>query len=552
MSTMHERLARRSIDRTIPPRGVEETPLGGTGRIFCLCITALCFVVCTNPAAAQSTWPQLAGSSSRDSTAGAGPKSLGAPAWIVSADQSGSAITFLGQNGPVVTRDLVLAVGSTGPVNARVYKLVATDRRKGTVAWTHTIATPQLESFSTPAVDERNGECIVASGSTVAAVDLISGSPRWSATLEHPVVNASVAITEDTPFRGRAFITDYDGYGTDAHLYCINLDPRLGQLNPFDPGGIVWSTPIGGASGASPAYSQGRVVVATVGEFGESPGVVMCFDAAATSQPSPIWTAVNPQETGYFGGLSIARGAVFASSYSFFGGTTSSNLVKLSLKDGSLLWSAPCNRSASIPIPLPAKPGQTEPRVLLSGGLLGFGTRPTVQLFTDHDSHATLDWESSTATWTDTNGNGRIDSGEYLSIGGWSHQPVVSTIGGLRAFVGTLSAASGSGTGTACTKLTQINLNALPATSGFIISQAAGCGSTPAIADSNLYTIGAAGLYAFGPAPLQYDVDGDGQVNIEDLYAWEQHWGSRDIDQNGIIDEHDHELLIGKIREGER
>ena len=531
---------------------MEEPPLGGAGRNG---LAAMSFIaallVAASHANAQSTWPQLAGHASRVAIGPSGPKALGLPSWVVSADQSGNAITFLGQSGPVVTRDHVLAIGSTGPANARVYKLVAIDRRKGHVTWTRTIATPQLESFSTPAIDERNAVCIVATGSTVAAFDLSTGNPSWTAALVHPVVNASIVIADDSPGRRRAFLTDYDGYGIDAHLYCINLDHPLPPLNPFEPGEIVWTAPIGGASGASPACADGRVYVATVGEFGLTGGTIMCFDALATDTPQPIWTSSNPLDIGFFGGLCVSGDAVFAASYSFFGGTASSNLVKLSAKDGSPLWSVPCNRSASIPIPLPPKPGQSEPRVLLSGGLSGFGTRPTLQLFTDHDSHATLEWESSTATWIDANANGQMDPGEYLSIGGWSHQPVVSTIAGLRAFVGTLSSASGSGTGTACMTLTQIDLNTLPAPGGFVVSQAAACGSSPAIADANLYTIGAQGLYAFGPTPPQFDVDADGQVNIEDLYAWEQGWGQRDVDQNGQVEADDRDLLIAELRRDE-
>lgn len=543
-----------STHRSTPPRGVEETPLGGAGRKGAIAAMVLfaAALSAAGTARAQSAWTQLAGQATKVAISPSGPKALAQPSWIVSTDQAGNVITFAGQSSPVVSRDLIVATGKIGPPNARIHKLVAIDRRKGAVVWTRTIAAPQLESFSAPAIDERNSVCMVASGSVVAAFDLSTGEPRWTAPLAHPVVNASIVIADGPLCRRRAFITDYDGYGIDARLYCINLDPQAGNLNPFTPGEIVWSAPIGGASGASPAYAQGHVYVATVGEFGVTGGVVMCFDALATQTPDPLWTSANPLDIGYFGGLCVSGDAVFAASYSFFGGTSSSNLVKLSAKDGTPLWSVPCNRSASIPIPLPPRPGQSEPRVLLSGGLSGFGTRPTLQLFTDHGSSASLDWESSTATWFDANGNGNIDPGEYLSVGGWSHQPVVSTISGLRAFVGTLSAAAGSGTGTACTMLTQIDLNTLPAAGGFIVSQATGCGSSPALADSNLYTIGALGLYAFGPTPPQFDVDGDGQVNIEDLYAWEQGWGHRDVDQNGKVETHDRDILITELRRGER
>ena len=44
------------------------------------------------------------------------------------------------------------------------------------------------------------------------------------------------------------------------------------------------------------------------------------------------------------------------------------------------------------------------------------------------------------------------------------------------------------------------------------------------------------------------DVNLDGMVDVEDLYAWEQGRGVRDIDRNGAADGHDRDWLVGIIR----
>src|SRR5690606_6027006 len=95
------------------------------------------------------------------------------------------------------------------------------------------------------------GQVITASGRFVTAFDLGTGSLRWQTELGRNVVNASPLVVEDS---GRLFITDYDGFGLSARLYCIDLGPP-------NPGAILWSVTIGGSSGNSPAYADGRVFV---------------------------------------------------------------------------------------------------------------------------------------------------------------------------------------------------------------------------------------------------------------------------------------------------
>ena len=111
-------------------------------------------------------------------------------------------------------------------------------RRRESVRFSAPVDTPALDSWSTPLIDESNERLIVASGETVTAFEAETGVPAWSATLEMDVVNASPLVTSDLGPADRLFLTDADGFLTQGggNLYCINIDPRDAQTNPFDPG----------------------------------------------------------------------------------------------------------------------------------------------------------------------------------------------------------------------------------------------------------------------------------------------------------------------------
>src|SRR5262245_28418383 len=116
-------------------------------------------------------WPMFAGGPSRNALADSGPASIASPSWVFSLDLSGNPITFVGQTGPVVSRDLVMAVGSiTPPERARQWALYAVNRRTGALAWRATLPTPALDSWSTPALDLQHGSVVVASGTFLTAL----------------------------------------------------------------------------------------------------------------------------------------------------------------------------------------------------------------------------------------------------------------------------------------------------------------------------------------------------------------------------------------------
>lgn len=502
-------------------------------------VTAGCLVAPI--ASAQTFWTHFARSEARTGLVGewgVAAVNVATPLWIASTDDAGLTITFNGQSGPVVDRERVYALGSSGGAS----RVFAMRRADGACLWSAVVPNPASDSWSTPALDEAAGTVIISAGNKVLSLDARTGATLWTVTLSRNVVNASPLVTPTVP--RRVFVTDADGFGMSGRLYCINADRFDAALNPFQPGEVLWSTIIGGTSGNTPAFADGRVIVATVGEFGFSAGAVLAFDASATTEHSPLWAFENGEPTGFFGGVCASGDAVYAATYAFSGGQSAGNLVKLGLSSGSPIWSIASNRTDATPIALP------NGRIALSGGLAGFGASPSIQLFVDHGSTATMAWDSAIATWSDTNSNGVRDPGEYLSIGGWTHQPAAFMHGGgTRLLVGTLP--PGSGTAAACTHLRIIDLAVAPSSPSFVTTTFAGAGSTPAVVGASVYTNGASGLHAFGP---KFDVNSDGVIDIEDLYAWESpeaFVAYRDVDRDGDTDQTDRAVLIEELRRDE-
>jgi len=499
-------------------------------------------LLCCSAALAQATFPTLASDSARTATTSLPFPSLTSPSWTCSKDENNRTITFVARAGVAVGLHFVYTTGSVNEPGGTVWKLFAISRRTGTIAWSIPIDAPELESIATPTIDERGASVIASGGSSLYCVSLYTTMLHWSTQLDNPIVNASPVIARTWRGAGRLFITDYDGFGDAASLYSISIDPSSAS-NPHQPGDILWAAPIGASSGNSPAYDANtdRVFVAAVGLYASNPGKIFAFPAHASGDntgtpPNPLWTFTNPTSNSFFGSLSLdaSNDAIYAATYGFFGGTTSGNLIKLRASNGAQQWTVNCNRSASIPIRLPGN------RLALSTGIQGFGSVPSLQIFSSAASAASLIWSSHTRTWTDTNHNSIIDSGEFTPAGGWNTQPLYSSATHQLAVCGSDNI------------LRIIDADITSASSLFTVVQSApNITGSPAIAGSNLYAIGTAGLVAFGPAPALVDVNADGLFDIEDLYAWEQSRGTRDVNGDGQINLADRDILSSLLRANE-
>ena len=449
---------------------------------------ATCFVcILALPALADDAWMHAGKDAQRRSiAAGSSLPDLSSPAWVY---DGGGGFEAVSQATPVVSQDgVVVVLGMLEGVAHAVALEAATGRER----WRTPIDPPAFASWSSPAVlgTREGGLAIVASGSTLAALDLGSGEEVWSTTLGQSVVNASPAIDEGA---GVVLLTTYDPFGGAARLLAVDLGS----------GELVTEPTIGPASGASPALLGLRALVAG------TDGFVRCYEGE-----SLLWEIDAPGATGFFGGLSLLDGHAYAATYGFSGGRDNSVLVKIDALDGSVVWSTPTERTNATPIVL------GDGRVVLSAGLEGFGSLPTVQVFGDLGDAAERRWDLAFATWDDRNGNGRIDPGEYLALGGWDHQPA--------AIVASTGAALlvGSPTG----GLALLDLDADPAGAQLVLAQSDWGGGSPAVARG--VAVSAWGDHVAGFALAEAclaDFDGDGELTIFDFLAFQNAFAAGDL-----------------------
>jgi outer membrane protein assembly factor BamB len=501
------------------------------------------------PATGERAWTHQAGDEMRSGSAAWTLPARLDERWVCGVDEEGHAITFVAQQTPAVSTGVgwgtgfVYAAGRISPEGqpANQYFFFAIDRVDGVVRWRVPVPAPVSDSHASPAIDARRGVVIFASGNSLRAWHLETGQLAWQCVLQRNIVNASPLVTTDRGGRDRVFITDYDGFGSAGQLYCINADAFDAQVNPYQPGEIVWSAVIGGTSGNTPAYlpralgGMDHVYVASAGRFSLGvPGALRAYgiDGAGT----PAWERVNPEPNGFYGGVAVrARetgdpgepAALYAASYAFYGGVDSANLIKVDARDGALLWSTASNRTQTVPVVVPGG------RIALSAGISGFGSAPSIELFQDHGTNASLVWRST---------------GQFVA-GGWTSQPMLAQESGRSVLVvGSLP----SGLYGASTHLSVFDLTLAPGDEGFVRGVHIGAGSSPALVGGAVYSIGPAGLSALGRVLADTDVNADGDMTLDDLRAWEQGNGGRDVNADGAVDDEDRAELVRLLRAGER
>lgn len=476
-------------------------------------------------------WTHLAGDAARGATAPFAPPTLDVLLW----DRPSPPVEgddWIFRSAPVAAagRVYVVARRATRPNPANV--VYCFDADDGALCGAHAIAPDVYDSNSTPAL--YGTQVLVASGDRLYALDFTLPQPElWSRELERVVVNASPCVSADLA-SNRVFITDFAGPFDDGTLYAVNLDPYDPARNPFLPGEVVWTAAVPGSSGNSPAYADGRVYVTSVS------GLVQAFDAetGARAWATDIHQLGCAACGGFFGGLAVHDGAVYAATYNFFGGSNNSALFKLEAADGGGVWFVSCERTNSIPL---AADGGL---VLLSGGIEGFGSANRLQAFRDLGTSAELLWDTASA------------SGFSVALGGWTHQPAYAK---GRLYVGRPPAEDPWGTEFfgAYTDLYMIDPSKSPGEQGFIVGHDVGSGGSPAIHDGRLYSVGAGGLRAITfPAPCQADIDGDGIVDQVDLGILLGDWGygsqdggaggasPADLNCDGVVDQQDLGILL--------
>lgn len=486
------------------------------------------------PLISGSGWTHYAGDSARSAQVLVGPAGFEEPLWMhppQAGEKFGPLSTPVSFNGRVYL-NVRRFNGSLQIGNA----LAAVDARSGARLWTTPIQADTLDSWSSAAVDARNNQVLIPAGDRLYSVHAQTGAILWSTLLSQPVVNASAAITFDRTTGGvpanRAFITGFSD-GVPGVLYAINIDPFHAAHNPFMPGEIAWMADLPITVGASPAYSDGLVVVAGyTSPFPPFQGQVRAFNAASGQL---AWQRDVGGDDGFFGGVTVTTESVYAATYDFdlLDPANNSRLLKLRRVDGTISWSVPCERSSSVPVVTPLG------RIYIASGIDGFGSNPRVQAFQDLGGFAIPLWD----TWADTGGT--------LRIGGWLHTPAFAN---GRLYVGVPGPPAQSFS--AYAELMIIDPTLSPTDPNFISAALAGPGGSPGILCGDLHSIGQAGLFAFGlPPECARDLDLNGVVNQVDLNLLLANFSSgiggsnynpaSDLDCSGAIDQDDLNLLLG-------
>ncbi len=477
--------------------------------------------------AAPAGWTHFSRNALRDARAGVGPLSLTQQAWTApaAADEA-----WIAHSSPVVADGRVFAL-------ARVFagglhtadRLIALDAATGARVWTADLEPDALDSWSSPAIDTTNAAVIVATGTTVTAVRISDGQKLWTTSLNQPVVNASPLVMRVADAGGlehtRVYITDFGLAG--ASLYAINADAFDASGNPYQPGDLVWTASLPGASGNTPAGDGGHVFVAT------PDGVVFAFDA---TDGTPLWqTDVTSgplgDRGGFFGGLTVRAGFIYAATFNFNGGEDNSALYKLDAADGQLVWSIPAERTDSIPIVA------DDGTILLSGGIDGFGSQVKIEAFRDDGTSAVKLWDTAR------------DLPAATPLGGWTDQPAL--VRG-QLFVGVPDPADFFGPYTA---LYVLDTRRTPADAGFLRASASGAGGSPALDADRLYSLGTAGLVAFETTlGCRADINADGVVDVADLSQMLAAFGAAcgdpvydadsDLNGDGVIDVADLSVML--------
>ena len=419
--------------------------------LACVAVAVLSAAAC-----AQDAWTHRGRDSARNGVAPGGtPAEIAAPRFVTTDERY-----LVGQSMPAVAdgRVFVYAESLDGLGN----ELLAFSETDGGFLWACPLDPAAQDSRSSPTVDLARGTVLIASGSTVTAVEMATGDVAWETPLGTSVVNSTACVHGAYAYIVGTTASPQPG-APPSSLYCLNLDPAPGD---YEPGEVVWSAPLAASSGCEAsidASGAGHVIVADSGGYvrqftldGE-PGWVFAVPGAGSTWPPPTYG-------GFYGGATIDGGFAYAATYNFNGPEDNSRLYCINVATGVKVWEAPCERTDALPL-------VAGDLVILSGGMDGYGSAAKIEAF-DKATGAKL-WQ-----WTDA--------------GSWTHQPIV--VGDV-LYVGTPAADSYA----PCTWLHGLDLTRTPQDPGFVIDEFEGAGSSPAYANGNVYTIGADGLHAFGP-----------------------------------------------------
>lgn len=321
-------------------------------------------------------------------------------------------------------------------------RLVALDEFTGEIIWNASIPKSAGGAWASPAYD--NGMVFTATGPELGCYDAETGEKLWCFNdTQGDVCNSGPAIAD-----GMVIFTDWDG----PYYYC--LDEYTGEL--------LWKFEVLGKGQAVPAYADGKFYLTSWGYGNVCQGHAYCVDATTGKE---IWH-INNVKNNLCGSPAYKDGVLYLSTYPFYG---TGDLLAMNATDGSIIWQKDVERTDSTP-------ALAHGNVYLCGGCKGFSD---VQTYCFNATTGEPVWETPAKLSTEG------------GIGGWTCSVAVAN--GL-VYVGTESEGF----------FGYNHIYALDAFTGEVVWDVPYAGSTPALADGMLFSIGGdQEIYAFrDPLPV--------------------------------------------------
>ncbi|NIA10273.1 MAG: PQQ-binding-like beta-propeller repeat protein [Nitrospiraceae bacterium] len=331
--------------------------------------------------------------------------------------------------------------------------LVCLDEYTGAVVWNVSVnkTSDVCGSWVTPAY---HGGRVFLSANETCCFDATDGSLVW--TFEPPTgkgaVDGGCAIAEDM-----VFTSDWDG----NHYYCLNESD----------GTEIWNFTVDGAAQSTPVVSvaDNRALFGSYSGVCVPGGVAYCVNMTTGDE---IWNFTT--DNSFCGSVTIGDGVVYLTEYNFYGDSV---LYALHSENGTVKWNKSVERTDSTP-------ALAYGNVYVCGGCKGLSDLMT---YCFNATTGALLWNTSASD----------------EIGNWKCSPAVAD---GKVFVGKPYFEGGV--------MDYAGTYALDASTGEIVWNYQKGGSSPAVADGMVFTVGSGKVYAFGYGIG--DANHDGEVTSAD------------------------------------
>ena len=262
---------------------------------------------------------------------------------------------------------------------------------------------------------------------------------------------------------GKVFVGDWGG----NHYYCFDEDT----------GAPLWTFEVSGYAQGTPAYAEGKVYFTSWGYVGDH---TYCVDPETGTQ---IWHQ-DGLNLDTCGSPCVADGKVFVTTYGFY---ADGEIAALDASDGHIIWGPVTIQRTD------STPAYADGKVYVCGGCMSYSD---LQTYCFDANTGALIWETPVE----------------LGLGMWTCSVAVAD---GKVLVGKNLGLFEYG-----------GIFALDAASGSEIWHYHHGGSSPAVANGKVFTIGEGKVWAFGSiAYPDWDVNQDGSIDILDVARVGLHWG---------------------------